>query len=239
MPRKYIYPRKRAKSARSRRQRRYRRKFSKANKGTKIGLQVGFPKTMKFKHKYVENLTPVTIPLGAFTQLAWSCNGMFDPNISGAGHQPYYFDQLTPLYDHYTVIGSKIKVSVIDYDSVDNTRGMFTGVVVTDVNSPLTSYLQAMEYSNQKGRGNYKLMNTGRSLRPATFTANWSAKKYFGGSPLSDSELQGTSTANPTEQSFYTVWFQISDGVADSQLSVFVEIEYIAVWTELRSVTSS
>lgn len=46
---------------------------------------------------------------------------MYDPDLTGFGHQPYFFDQLTDIYSHYVVIGSKIKISgAVDTGSNQN-----------------------------------------------------------------------------------------------------------------------
>jgi hypothetical protein len=37
------------------------------------------------------------------TQQAWRLNSLFDPNLTGTGHQPYGFDQLAALYQRYLV----------------------------------------------------------------------------------------------------------------------------------------
>jgi len=40
----------------------------------------------------------------------YACNDIFDPNVTGTGHQPYFHDQLAQLYTRYDVIRSKIFV---------------------------------------------------------------------------------------------------------------------------------
>ena len=39
-------------------------------------------------------------------------NSLFDPDQTGTGHQPYYFDQFAALYNRYTVLGSKANCRV-------------------------------------------------------------------------------------------------------------------------------
>lgn len=39
-------------------------------------------------------------------------NGMYDPDLSGAGHQPYYYDQWSSMYYNYRVYGAKVEVRV-------------------------------------------------------------------------------------------------------------------------------
>jgi len=50
------------------------------------------------------------IAQAAGTPWTWeySGNGMNDPNVSGGGHQPYGFDEMSNLYRNYVVTGVKI-----------------------------------------------------------------------------------------------------------------------------------
>ena len=40
-------------------------------------------------------------------------NSLFDPNLSGLGHQPRGFDQLMAVYEKYTVVAAKITVCYV------------------------------------------------------------------------------------------------------------------------------
>lgn len=66
----------------------------------------------------------------------------------------------------------------------------------------------------------------------------WSARKYFGGSVMANVNLQGTSAANPTENSGFTLCAQTVDGTTDS-IGYSIDIEYLAVWTEIKDIASS
>ncbi len=46
------------------------------------------------------------------TQQAVRLNSLYDPNLTGAGHQPYGFDQLTPLYKSYKVHTALVDILV-------------------------------------------------------------------------------------------------------------------------------
>lgn len=35
-------------------------------------------------------------------------NGCFDPQITATGHQPYYWDTYTSVYNYYAVLSSRI-----------------------------------------------------------------------------------------------------------------------------------
>lgn len=46
------------------------------------------------------------------TEQVWFLNSLFDPDFTGAGHQPYGFDQLTPMYNKYNVISVDIEMTI-------------------------------------------------------------------------------------------------------------------------------
>jgi len=49
----------------------------------------------------------------------YSANSAVDPDPTGLGHQPYYFDRYAGLYDRYVVLNSRIKITT----SVDTSTG--------------------------------------------------------------------------------------------------------------------
>ncbi len=55
-------------------------------------------------------------------------NGCFDPDLTGAGHQPYTWDQLTAIYKFYTVTSSTIELQLLN-----DTGTKCIGVAITPV----------------------------------------------------------------------------------------------------------
>lgn len=202
--------------------------------GTVVGRSLGFPNRMVFKHRYVENISMSQVG-GALFKYQYSANGMYDPNITGGGHQPMNFDNLTALYNHYTVIGSKIKVTFSDANTTTGIVPTYAGIYLEDDTTSLTSYISIME---QK-KGTSRMLPTDNRQRADSFYLKYSTRKSIGSGSvgiLHDSNLSGTASANPLEQSYYTIWFQVADGSADQAYYCRVEIEYIAVWTELKQL---
>jgi len=200
---------------------------------TTVPIGLGFPKKMVITHKYSDQLAINTGVAGAYSFYTWSCNSIFDPNHSGVGHQPLYFDQMASVYNHYTVIGSKITLRVSKSDSNVYVPILVGHFINDDPTVSSTSIANLIEQSSSKHR-----MITG--YRPTTVIQNkWSAKKTFGGSVLSNDNLQGTVTTSPTEQSYYTVYFDSSANTTQTQVTLDVLIEYITVWDEIKDVTGS
>lgn len=193
---------------------------------------VGFPKELRMKHRYVQE--------GAFSSLngaihvnTYSCNGMYDPDVTGTGHQPQYFDQLTAIYQHYTVVASKITVQCSPRTT--NSLPVMAVVYINDDTSvPYTSTQNAAEVSSSV----YSLIfPNSNSVR---LTKKWRASQNFGPGVVSDPNLQGTATGNPTEQQYYTLIVSAPTGTASTErLDVIVTIEYEAIWQELREIATS
>lgn len=193
----------------------------------------GFPATQTVRLKYCTEIA-LNPPSGATQTHNFSANGMFDPDVTGIGHQPKGFDNWTGVYRHYTVIASKIKVTPVSTDGTAGLTGFYFGVGTTtgtiDYNgmSPTT----IMESANATS---YKFINhftTSGADNYSAVKAFWSGRKVFGRNVLGASQFSGSSGANPDEQSFFTVWAGSVNGNDPGNVNYLVEIEYIAVFAE-------
>jgi len=187
---------------------------------------------LKMVHRYVE-LKTITSTTGNLSAYYFSANGMFDPNISGVGHQPLYFDQVTPLYNHYCVVSSTAKLTVVPNGG--NVAPIACGLQITDSTSALSVDFQTNSEQTMDAHKDtcYYLG------KPVTLKRTWNAKDWFGKDPLDNTELQGTSSANPTEQSYFGLWLVAQDTASSVTCYVTMEIEYTAVWKEIKDVASS
>lgn len=192
---------------------------------------VGFPRTLTMRHRYFDT-NVLTSTGGALTHYQFSCNGLYDPNITGTGHQPLYFDNCTGIYDHYTVIGSRIKVVAIG-----ETPGE-SGTLTLWINDDTTTTATLFSIPEQSSSTTALVLPVDSGSK-STLTCNWSAKKTFGGNVLANDNLQGNASANPTEQSYYQLSYSTTDGVTTSSLVFQVFIEYIAVWDELKDLAAN
>jgi hypothetical protein len=91
----------------------------------------------------------------------------------------------------------------------------------------------------EQSKASYKTLSLGPGLAPVEVMGSFSAKGTFGGSVLGNDNLQGSTTTDPTEQTLYTLFVSCTDGVSSSNIVATVEIEYIAVWEELKDMTES
>lgn len=191
--------------------------------------QQGFPKMLKFTHKMVQQINLVCVNGGVAVNNIIA-NGMADPDPGAPSPQPLYFDQLTALYARYTVIGSKITFTIGDLNATNQTPGRF-GIFINDDNVFSITDADAMA---EQPSCVFRHYNKNSAPGQLSVTAKWSAKKTFGGSVLNNPSLGAAPTANPTEQSLYTLWIKPYQTGTTESFAVFIKIEYIAIWTELK-----
>jgi len=198
----------------------------------RVNLGKGFPLTLQITHKYAEVFTLQSVS-GTISNYKFSCNGMFLPNQTGTGHQPMYFDQLTAVYDHYTVIKSTFKATLTPttVTTVPITVGLY-------VNDDTTATPGIMGVAVESLFGTVAVFPQGASISKIV-SASWDGAKVFGGDPMGDPNLTGTYSSNPPESSIYNLCLQSMDIASTVNIYTIVQIEYTAIWDELKDCASS
>lgn len=199
-----------------------------------VNLGSGFPQRTKISHTYCQSYSTAAVPVGGLTH-QFSCNGMWAPTFSYTSHQPFYFDQMNALYNHYTVVKSKMTIMMQGGDG--NPVPLAVCLAIDDDGTvPTTQPMFMAEWPNS----NYLILPAGTSANPTIRTMYWDAVKYFGPNPTANDGLQGDGTQNPAEQSNYIICFQPIDATAATvDFNYTVIIEYEAIWTETKSVLPS
>lgn len=172
---------------------------------------------------------------GAAVMYSWTCNGMYDPNITGTGAQPRGFDQIMPFYDHYVVIGAKCVVT-FQNDSEEPVR---VGILIRDVSSVSQQSPDTIqEYRHKRTITLDGITRGGRSFGTVSYKVN--PNKFLSRShPLSDDQLKGSALTNPAEQCFFQTFAYALDGVSIATVRAQVRIEYTAVFIEPKIGTGS
>ena len=199
----------------------------------------GFPDKLTTTHRYVE-MQQLATAANSQHRVTYKCNGLFDPTDAIGGHQPYGFDQFTPIYDHYAVTRSRIKVVFTqvypnEVSAVGLNAPMSCAVYVDDDVTGSTNFSTLIESIDKKS---WKMI--GPNSGPLTLYSSWSPARNFGSKPLENPRLQGTAGADPTELSHYHVVIQNHQTVAGNRfVDCCVEIEYDTTWFELKTLTGS
>lgn len=203
-----------------------------------------FPASIRRRGQlYYESALGLTAPTsGNVVTYFFSANGMFDPNITGTGHQPIGFDQMMLMYEQCTVINSSIQVTF----NIGPGLTVECGVALFPDASALTNPSQLVE----NGLMRYIPLTSGSSTfqnhRPQSIVRlDCDVAKYFGRRGvrvlLNDDNLYTTAAANPVEQVYYgIVSWQISpDGVNTTSIGFDVLISFDVIYWEPRKLTES
>lgn len=209
------------------RKRRYKRKRRSIQL---YNMQSPVPAKMLTKLLYCEQVI-LDAPAGSSATHVFSANGMFDPNTSAGGHQPRGFDQLMALYDHYVVIGSKITVRASNTGST----AAIIAVGCTDSSSTTSDINNIIELNDTK----YRVIDG--DTNGCTIVNKTNIRKKLGRShPLSDPELKGSSTSNPTEGCFYHISVESVDNASNpAAVHLVAKIEYLAYFIERKRMVQS
>lgn len=222
---------KRAKSAAGPRYRK-RRSVSRIPTTVYMGKQA-FPKQLRNTVSYSE-LVQYNISAGAVgATYTWNANSLYDPNRTGVGHQPLYFDQLMVIYDHYTVLRSRIRCTVA-YPTTAGVNSIVATLYNDDDGSAATDALLAAERPGAFSR----MWKPAVDGNPTLF-ASFDAKAVFGGDPASDPELHGNSSSSPTEISTFHLQTYDNTLTGATGVQLYVYMEFDVLWDELATTSSS
>lgn len=188
--------------------------------------------TKRTQHSYVDYfaLTP-SVP-GVPLTYQFSANGLFDPNISGTGHQPRGYDQLKSLFDHYQVLSSTIKVTACSLGPQTASFPVCFGVILCDDTTVESDQIHALEAK----KSSWGVLPANDSSR--TLYLDFDAKQYFGIN-WNDNTYRGSINANPDDGCFYQVFIQPMSSVTPAAVNFVVEIIYNVQWTEPNNVQIS
>lgn len=147
-------------------------------------------------------------------------------------HQPLGFEEIMPMYNKFIVIGAKI---TCNFSCIGGSRMNHVGIRVGNllVGNLTTDPITLIENGNLVRAILNKPDANGGGQNTTTLTQTVNTSKWTGsGSILSDSDLQGTETTNPSEKIYFDV-FAYDQQAGDSGTVTFdVFIEYIVVFTD-------
>lgn len=221
---------------RRRRPRRRRRKLPyRRRKKRSVPLPLnGFPSSKMVRFRYADTfaLDPAA---GAVATHIFRANSLYDPDSTETGHSPPNFDTWMSIYNHYTVIGSKITVSFTPTTTTSVNPGIL-GCMLTDSGTEVGS--MSLTGMLEQGKVRYGRQPVGISNANASsqrVVSKFSASKFFGkpkATIINDGTYRGSTTSNPTEQAWYEVFFASVEGNNPGAITVLAVIDYIAILNE-------
>lgn len=192
-------------------------------------LGSGMPDSIAMKMKYSTILTPTTTTT-AQTHF-YSLNNLFDPDVTGVGHQPYYFDEVSAIYARYYVMGCSVKVTA----NVTTGAAQLLFKAQRDVTG-----LSATSIGVERPGMRSVIVNAGGPSK-ATKTY-YSIPNLFGLSKdayKGENAYHGTFDTNPTLQYYLQLAWQHPDQVSTASGTLSIELEYYCKWYDRKRVSQS
>jgi len=217
----------RKKSSRRPMPRRRRRRLAKTSIAPpKTYLQnYGVPQVSRRKLTYSTTVT-LSSAASAIANQKFTGNGIYDPDVTGVGHQPYGYDQLSLIYSKYRVISAKCHVDIVN----NGTQTSIQHVGVLAAKSAVFP-TTALSTIYEKSRGKNMAMFGANSRDRLKTSVSASTKAIWAVKDISDDEdfqgLTGNTPigANPVNSWYFHVFNQSISGTTTGVVANVV-IEY-------------
>lgn len=206
-----------------------RRKFNKRWVKTSTGaISKSLPSTSKqFTTKFLRYCDYIDLDasVGGTAVNTFRANGLFDPDLTGIGHQPRGYDEWMTLYQKYVVKKAKITVhgqlgASSGFDIQPIILGVTTGTRQVTSGSDLRDLTEA-RYST------FKTLNINS---PAIVSQQFDLKNWKDSDIMADDAVHGTATTVPLEQFFFNVFMAPCRPTVDLlPNTVYVTVEYEVV----------
>lgn len=195
----------------------------------------GFPETLTTVIRYNDVWTIQGTSGGTGGNVV-RMNSCYDPDYSGLGHQPLYYDQFTPIYDNYVVLASTVTAnfSPLTDDTETTTTGPYT-VGITGSNSPTFSTSSTVLAEQNKSVTTVVGRDKGTSV--ASLTLSYTPRQCLGKSP-DDDVISATVGNNPSMNWYANLWCADDNGTSGS-VKVRATITYRVRFFNLKPIATS
>lgn len=193
-----------------------------------------YPNFKVLRHKYVTQCNlPATNGSTTFNSVyVFRANSLYDPDYTGVGHQPMFFDETKSHYTKYTVVASKIKITI---PSV-NEKTFHVGIMVSDSPTEVsnTAPVNTDSLLEQYSHTACVLPNTRN--KKLTIGGSFQATKEFATTFSSlmgdDSQAVDPGSNPPTAVGRYFIIWRVpfQDSVQLTELPILVEMTYTTIW---------
>lgn len=202
------------------------------------------------KHVYCETITLSSGTESNVTVHNFSANSLWDPNVTGVGHQPMGRDEVATLYQNYHVSGGEIEVtyySATNPNIVQTENCPMVGIHIptldqdgttTDPIADDDAFTELVEAGVIVPKGRKNHMQHAYAGRPLTLKRKWSTRyiaKDFLRNPstlVNNPDIGAASGANPSSNLLLQLWASSPTGGAHADIKAVVRITYYATWTD-------
>lgn len=161
-------------------------------------------------------------------------NSIFDPDYTSTGHQPYGRDSYALLYNHYTVVNSKIQIQGFNSNTTAQYGSPITLCLSLDDQALSAAVAPGGVYRPEAGTCVYQLVDTGNVGRNLLrMKKSFNAKDFFSkANPEDNSQLGAAMGSNPAEVAFFNILATSNDGGDPATMQFLVTIDFDVILSE-------
>jgi hypothetical protein len=188
---------------------------------------------MRVRLKYRDELFPTTTS-GSVYHYVYRGNNIYDPDLTGTGHQPMGFDQWAALYSQFQVISSSCKLQGTDTSSTSAPSTLVVSLCPTISSTDIASYqpttVGELPYAKQKIFFNHQSNQADNVLYQTIRTAKCLGSP--GANIIGAVDYSGLSSGTaPTRGYYWHINLQdVGENASVVDVQLYVEIEYEVVW---------
>lgn len=193
---------------------------------------IGFPDRLETTLRYVESYTFGSSATPAAQ--VWNLNSCFDPNSTGVGHQPSYYDTFSGVYGRYFVKAFKVKVQLVQQLNV----GVFGVIGYTDqaISSNSVEQISEAKYSMP-----FFLAPSGSGEASREIELPWMSTGQLMGQPYTeaDDNMYAAVGGSPTDTAWGHLKLAAMDGTTTISVYARVVIHFRVIFKDLLPQVSS
>ncbi len=205
---------------------------------TVSSVPLGVPNEKWVRLRYVDEIT-INAGVSGIAFHYFRANSMFDPDLTGTGHQPRNWDQFNIPYQHYTVYGSKITATAITSGAA-NVVGGIMGIFLDD--NATFGFVDAsgvLETNHKASAWRAGVANVTQPQGVPKLHLDFNAKRFFSTNDLENSLYRTAIASNPVEDANFCIWVGSIFGNDPAAVVIMVELEYLCKLSERAFVPES
>lgn len=192
-------------------------------------LQFAFPKKIKTILRYFQN-DLLTSNSGSIVSTIFRMNSLFDPDVTGTGHQPLYFDRYAALYNNYRVLGSRITTT---FSPTHENLGAVNGPYVIGMRKAKSVNLLASSLVGIQEQNDTVVELINHNDMPQSLSMTYSPAIDMGRLP-EDETIGAAVTANPQENYHVSPFFTDRTNAVGSTCYLQTVIEFTVEFYNLQ-----
>lgn len=165
----------------------------------------------------------------------YNLNSVFDPNRTGAGHQPYGHDTLATIYNRYRVISCSYVVSFVD------TAGNYVQVATLPANEEFSPASLTLSEVRENPRCKFVLQAPNAPMRPVkgkVFIPSLVGRNKA--QYMADDRYQAQTGSSPAELAVLNIYFQRQDDSINTMSGpLSITLEYTVEWFDVKNLGQS